>query len=84
VDAATARTEIERRLLAANKNTATTPLYVAQAAILGELAVGHVGQDAANRPRLRRRSEDGDHRFVKARLDTDHMHAVLASDAALR
>jgi hypothetical protein len=59
VDAATARAEIERRLLVADKNTATTPLYVAQAAILGELAVGPTlvrmrptGRGSAGAPRM--------------------------------
>jgi hypothetical protein len=56
--------------------------HAAEAAMLGQLAVDHVGQDPADRRAAGgRRLDDGHGRFVAARFDSHHMHACLLASA---
>ena len=56
--------------------------HAAEAAMLGHLAVDHVGQDLAARPMAGvRRLDDGDGRFVAACFDSHDAHACLLASA---
>jgi hypothetical protein len=61
--------------------------HAAEAAMLGQLAIDHIGQDPAERSIARgaadsRRLDDGDGRFVAARFNSHHTHACLLASAA--
>ena len=63
--------------------------HAAEAAMLGQLAVDDVGEDAPDRRIarriVRRRLDHGDRRLVAARFDTQDAHArLLASGGVLR
>ena len=60
--------------------------HAAEAAMLAQLAVDHIGQDPAERSIAGgaarcRRLDDGDGRFVAARFNSHHTHACLLASA---